>query len=78
MTTVVLDKDFAEDLIRFKLRQIQVEIDSILIRWNETDARSFLEKARNGRYRNAENDAIDLHQLIADAESLREKLNEFR
>jgi len=66
--------NMTEDLIHFKLRQIQIEIDSILHRWNETDAKSLLDKSRNGTYINAENDAIDLHQLIADAESLREKL----
>ena len=55
-----MDKNIAEDLISYKIRNIQEQINQILNRWNETDASIFLEKAKNGTYSEAENDAIDL------------------
>ncbi|OLS12792.1 MAG: hypothetical protein RBG13Loki_3624 [Promethearchaeota archaeon CR_4] len=74
MTTVVLEKTVAEELIRYKLHSITEEIHHILGRWNETSASGFLEKARNGIIEEAENDAIDLHQLLADEKLLRDLL----
>ncbi len=74
MTTVVLDKSVAEELIQYKLHGVSEEIQHILERWNETSATAFLEKARNGTYEEAENDAIDLHQLLADEKRLKDLL----
>ena len=67
---VNLDKDVAEDLISYKLRNIQEHINEILKRWNENTASVFLEKAKNGTYSEAENDAIDLKQLLLEEKKL--------
>lgn len=67
---VYIDKDVAEDLISYKLRNIQEHINKILKRWNETEASAFLEKAKNGTYSEAENDAIDLKQLLLEEKQL--------
>ena len=67
---VQLDREIAEDLVSFKLRTIQREINLILTRWGETSIDNFVEKARNGTYEEAENDAIDLRQLKLEEEKL--------
>ena len=72
---VHIDKDVAEDLISYKLRNIQEHINKILKRWNETEASAFLEKAKNGTYSEAENDAIDLKQLLLEEKKLNELIN---
>ncbi len=66
MTQVKLDKSLAEDLITQKLRTLQQYIDEILKHWNESSTKDFLEKARNGIYKDAEDDAIELRQLLLD------------
>lgn len=71
---VSLDKEIADDLIKFKIRNIQNQINNILKRWNETSAEIFIKKAKNGIYIEAENDAIDLKQLILDEKKLNELL----
>ena len=72
---VNLDKDVAEDLIRYKLRNIQEQIHQILKRWNESEASLFLEKAKNITYSEAENDAIDLRQLLLEEKRLKKLFN---
>ncbi len=72
---VSMKKELAEELITYKLRQIQAEIEEILSRWNETSAEQFLQKARDGRHENAENDAIDLRQLLLEEEKLQTLMN---
>jgi len=71
---VHLDKEVAEELIIYKLRRVQGLVSDILTRWNETDADSFLRKARDGTYSEAENDAIDLRQLLLEEAKLHELL----
>ena len=71
---VRLDKEVAEELIIYKLRRIQELISDILTRWNETVADSFLRKARDGTYAEAENDAIELRQLLLEEEKLQKLL----
>jgi len=66
MTKVKLDKGVAEDLITSKLRILKQYIDEILARWNESSSKDFLEKARMGIYKNAEDDAVELRQLLLD------------
>ena len=66
-----MEKDIAEDLISYKKRNIQEQINQILNRWNETEALAFLEKARNGTYSEAENDAIDLKQLLLEEKKIK-------
>ncbi len=74
---VNLDKDVAEDLISYKLRNIQEHINKILKRWNENTASVFLEKAKNGTYSEAENDAIDLKQLLLEEKKLNKLFKSF-
>ncbi len=74
---VYIDRDVAEDLVSYKLRNIQENINKILKRWDETEASIFLEKAKNGTYSEAENDAIDLKQLLLDEKRLNELINSF-
>ena len=70
-----LYKDVAEDLISYKLRNVQEQINKILKRWNESDASIFLENAKNGTYSEAENDAIDLRQLLLEEKRLKKLFN---
>ncbi len=75
MTQVKLDKAVAEDLITSKLRILQQYINDILNCWNETSSKEFLEKAKTGVHENAEDDAIELRQILADYTKLQEILN---
>jgi len=75
MTQVKLDKSLAEDLITSKMRLLQQYINEILKRWKETSSKEFLEKARTGVHENAEEDAIELRQILADYTKLQEILN---
>ena len=70
MTEITLEKSKALDLAQFKLHFIRDAISNILKRWNEDSAQKFLEKAKDGTYSEAENDAIDLHQLLTDEQDL--------
>lgn len=74
MTLVKLDKSLAEDLITSKLRILKQYINEILTRWNESSSKIFLEKARMGVYKNAEDDAVELRQLLLDYTKLQEIL----
>ncbi len=74
MILVKLDKSLAEDLITSKLRILKQYINEILTRWNESSSKVFLEKARMGVYKNAEDDAVELRQLLLDYTKLQEIL----
>ena len=75
MPQVKLDKSLAEDLITSKLRILQQYINDILSRWKEPSTKDFLEKARTGFYKNAEDNAVELRQLLLDYSKLQEILN---
>jgi hypothetical protein len=75
MTHVKLDKALAEDLITSKLGILKQYIDEILARYNESSSKEFLEKARRGIYMNAEDDAVELRQLLLFYTNLQEILN---
>ncbi|MEE9378349.1 MAG: hypothetical protein V3V33_09975 [Candidatus Lokiarchaeia archaeon] len=75
MTQIKLDKSLAQDLITSKLRILKQHIDAILARWNESSSKEFLEKARTGTHKNAEDDALELRQLLLDYSKLQEILN---
>ncbi len=75
MTHVKLDKALAEDLITSKLGILKQYIDEILARHKESSSKEFLEKARKGIYKNAEDDAVELRQLLLDYTKLQEILN---
>ena len=71
---VSIEKHTAEDLIGYKLRNIKALITNILNRWNEESAEEVLRKAKDGSYSEAENDAIDLKQLLLEEKKLTELL----
>ncbi len=71
---VSMKKEVAEELVTFKLRQIQILIEEILQRWNEKVIEDFLEKAKDGTLHEAENDAIELKQLVFEEEKLQNLL----
>ena len=75
--TVTLNKDVAQDLVNYKIEAIQELIQQILKRWNETSANQFLEKAKAGVFSEAENDAIELRQLLLQEEKLRTLIESF-
>jgi hypothetical protein len=75
MPTIEMDKEVAEDLILYKIHNIRIYIEQIFNRWNETSAQTFLDKARNGILENAENDAIELTQLLIDEQKLKKLQN---
>lgn len=72
---VSLDKEVAEELITYKLRRIQEIISDILSHWNESTTDSFLRNARDGTHFEAENDAIELRQLLLEEEKLTKLLD---
>lgn len=69
--SITLDKPLAKDLINFKLNYLTKEINKILEHWQEDTIESFLQKAKDGRLEEAENDAIELKQLVLEEEKLR-------
>ncbi len=71
---VSLKKEVAEELINYKLRRIQAIIEDILSRWKEKTIEEFLEKAKDGTLQEAENDAIELKQLVNEEEKLQNLL----
>ena len=77
-TTVTLDKTLAEELIIFKLHRIHELIEKILLKWNESSPQAFLEKAKNGMLEEAENDAIELKQLLLEEKRLQSLVKEIK
>ncbi|MGC9781228.1 MAG: hypothetical protein HZR80_18445 [Candidatus Heimdallarchaeota archaeon] len=75
---VSLKKEVAEELITYKLRRIQAIIEDILSRWKEKTIEEFLEKAKDGTLQEAENDAIELKQLVNEEEKLQNLLKKLR
>jgi len=75
MTQVKLDKSLVEDLITSKLGILKKYINEILSRWNESSTKDFLEKARTGIYKDSEDDAVELRQLLLDYTKLQDILN---
>ena len=72
---ISVDKSLFEDLLSYKIRHINEEIETILVKWNYRSADLFLEDARTGKLKEAEMDAIELHQLVSDQKSLLEFQN---
>ncbi len=69
--SITLDKPLVKDLVNFKLNYLTKEINKILEHWEEDTIDSFLQKAKDGRLEEAENDAIELKQLMVEEEKLR-------
>jgi len=77
MALISIEKEILENLVSFKLKRIQTIIQEILDRWKENSTTLFIEKARNGIYENAENDAIELRQLLLEEKKLNELLKKY-
>ena len=74
MALISIEKEILENLVSFKLNRIQKIIQEILDRWKENSTTLFITKARNGTYENAENDAIELRQLLLEEKKLNKLL----
>ncbi len=74
MAIISIEKEILENLVSFKLKRIQTIIQEFLDRWKENSTMLFIEKARNGTYENAENDAIELRQLLLEEKKLNDLL----
>jgi len=70
MTSISVDKALFEDLLSFKLRRLSEDIQAILAKWHYMSGKSFLEDVRSGKLKEAEMDAIELHQLLYDQDIL--------
>ena len=70
MTMVSVDKEVIVDLINSKLRLILEDMDSILHKWNYQTAEKFLEDARTGVIKNAEDDAVVFRNLLDEHDKL--------
>ena len=68
--SVAIEKPIAIELINFRLQAIILEIEFILNRWNESDPGEFLRKSSVGIFEEAENDAIELKQLLLEEKKL--------
>ena len=68
--SVKIEKNTAKELVLYKKNNIQKMIEEILHRWRETSVEQFLNNAKTGHHKNAENDAIDLRQLLIEEEKL--------
>ena len=69
-----MEKDTAMNLITYKKNSIHNMIEEILKRWKEASIDQFLHNAKIGIHKNAENDAIDLKQLLIEEKKLNELL----
>lgn len=72
MTLISVDKSIFEDLLGYKLRHLAEDIEIILKKWNYCSANRLLEDSRTGKLKEAEINAIELHQLVSDQNFLLE------
>lgn len=70
MTMISIEKEILEDLVNHKLRAVMEDMDMILKTWKSPNADQFLEDARNGTLRNAEDDAVVFRNLLDEQERL--------
>ena len=78
MANVEINKDVANDLALFKLRNIQLEIQEILKKWKTPSIEDFLQQSKNGLLVESENDAIDLKQLIKEELELQNLIDQIK
>ena len=64
MTTIPVEKELLEELLDYKLKFLNKEIDKILTKWSYTNSNLFLQHAKDGTIEEAELDAITLKQLL--------------
>lgn len=75
---IQVEKSLLYDLIEFKIRSINEEIQRILDHWHYNSPDTFLQDARDGNLKDAEMDAILLHQLVFDRDELQTKKLSFQ
>jgi len=76
--SVSIEKETARELITFKLKHIQEEIQAILNKWEEDNTDDFISKAKSDILENAEMDAISVRQLVADYKRLKDLLESIK
>jgi hypothetical protein len=64
MTIIPVEKELLEELLDYKLKFLNKEIDKILTKWSYTNPNLFLQHAKDGTIEEAELDAITLKQLL--------------
>ncbi len=70
MATIPVKKEILDDLVDFKLHFITNEINRILAKWKRKSIDQFLKDARVGILEEAEDDAIDLTNLVDQRDAL--------
>lgn len=70
---IQVEKTLLYELIEFKIRSINEEIQRILERWHYHSLNTFIDDTRKGILKNAEMDAILLRQLVYDRDELQNK-----
>ena len=70
LTTVVVDKALAEELVDLKLSQLKKDIHEIMEKWHYHSAEKFLRDSKDGAIEEAEDDAITLRHLLDQREEL--------
>ena len=78
MANVEIDKDVANELALYKLRNLQFEIQEILDKWKFNSIEDFLLQSKNGSLPESENDGIDLKQLVKEENDLNELLDQIK
>ena len=76
MTQIRVDKEFLKDLIDSKLHSVKDEIQDMIGKWGYTSDSLFLEHARDGTLKEAEDDAVCLRNLQDERDKLQEKRQE--
>lgn len=64
MTIIPVEKEVLEELLDYKLKFLNIEIDKILTKWHYTNPDLFLQHSKDGTIEEAELDAITLKQLL--------------
>nr|MDO8117922.1 hypothetical protein [Candidatus Sigynarchaeota archaeon] len=77
MKSIPVEKDLLVDLADSKLRVLNQDIQQILDKWNYKSATTFLEHARNGKLKEAEDDAVCLRNLLDDRDAILTKKKEW-
>ena len=72
-----LEEEDILQAIDYSIEEYAKIINETLMKWGETSSDVFIEKARDGRLEDAENDAIVLRQCFLEQEFLLEKKAEF-
>jgi hypothetical protein len=62
--------DIAKDLVETKQKLIRDEIQALLLKWNQVDAKEFINNAKIGILQEAEHDALLMKNLLYELDQL--------